>query len=292
MKGTIQWYPGHIAKVERELKDRLAHVDVILNVLDARLPQTTFNQRVVAQLSPNKPMVLLLNKADLADPAQTNLWVSQLETNERYTLVVPVTATSPKARQRIIKAILDGAKPLLDKLVAKGLRRRPVRAALIGMPNVGKSTLINMLVGKKKTQTGHRAGVTRGQQWVSLHKDIQLLDLPGLIPPQLESPEAGLKLASVFSVGDAAFDEETVAQYLIGKVEALYPGRLHHVYEVPEATELALKTLAEQRNLLMAGGVPDTKRMAQMLLKDFRLNRWGGVTLEHEATPSPVSPHD
>ncbi|MCA9789954.1 MAG: 50S ribosome-binding GTPase, partial [Cyanobacteria bacterium HKST-UBA05] len=226
-------------------------------------------------------------KADLADPAQTNLWVSQLETNERYTLVVPVTATSPKARQRIIKAILDGAKPLLDKLVAKGLRRRPVRAALIGMPNVGKSTLINMLVGKKKTQTGHRAGVTRGQQWVSLHKDIQLLDLPGLIPPQLESPEAGLKLASVFSVGDAAFDEETVAQYLIGKVEALYPGRLHRVYEVPEATELALKTLAEQRNLLMAGGVPDTKRMAQMLLKDFRLNRWGGVTLEHEATPFP-----
>lgn len=274
----IQWYPGHIAKVERELKERLTHVDVIIKVLDSRLPKTTFNERVMSTFSAHKPVLIVLNKADLADPSLTEQWKHYYR--QHYPAVLVVNALSKDTRKAIIAALLRLTKPLLDKQEAKGLKRRPVRAAMIGMPNVGKSTLINMLVGHKKTRTGHRAGVTRGQQWVTIDPQVQLLDLPGLIPPQLTDAEAGWLLASVFSIGDAAFDEEEVATFLLERMAKLYPNRLAPLYDLSPTEPVTLERIAQQHGSMLRQGEVDLKRTAQGVFKALRLGRWGGITLE------------
>jgi ribosome biogenesis GTPase A len=278
----VHWYPGHIAKVERELGKHLQHCDVVVELLDARLPLATINKRLQGRYK-SKPTIIVLNKADLADPKATEAWVNHLKKD--YLLVTTATSTKPPSVKSLAKTIIKLGEPLQARREKKGLKPRPLRALVCGLPNVGKSTLINGLVGKKKVITGHKAGVTRQPLWVRIHPQIELLDTPGVIPPQLGSPEGlwpthGMVLAMVSSVGDAAFDEQPLAQSLITHVNEAYTGCCREFYNIPDGDELSLVTIALQRNWLEKGGEPDTARTARSILTDFRQGRWGRLTLQ------------
>lgn len=269
----IQWYPGHIAKYERELKNKLTPVDVVVIVLDARLPKASYNHRLVKAIS-GKPILILLNKSDLADPKVSKLWAKQFENAMLY------EAMTPRQREVLISKIIALAEPKIQKLMAKGLKRRPARVLVAGMPNVGKSSLINNIVGRKKARTGHKAGVTRTGQWVTIHPQVELLDTPGIIPPILNDNETGALLATVSSVGEAAYDDEAVAGFLLYRIDEFYPGLVANYFKMPAESELSLAGIAEARQYKVSGGDPDTLRAAQTLLAEFRQGKLGRITLE------------
>jgi len=287
----IQWYPGHIAKVERTLKEHLKLVDLVIEVVDARIPNTTLNPRLRRQYA-HKPILLLLNKADFAEPAQTRRWEAHL--NQAVQAVIAYEALSGKQKQAVINTIVRLGEPVQQKLLAQGRKRRPLRILVAGMPNVGKSTIINSLVGKKKTKTGHKAGVTRATQWVRIHPQIELMDSPGIIPPSLESPEAGALLACVHSVGEAAFEEEAVAQFLLDKLQQRYPNLWQQHFQVtnPSSEETSdLLAIAQARNYKLKGDEWDILRTARAILHDFRQGLLGKLTLE-VITQATQTEHD
>lgn len=283
----IQWYPGHIAKYERQLGELLKLVDVVVEVLDARLPQASVNPRLESKIR-HKPTLIILNKSDLGDPIQNKLWQRQLTGGEHRAMLYD--AKGNQGKQQLVQHILTLGEPAMQKLEAKGRKRRPIRVLVAGMPNVGKSTLINNIVGRKKAKTGHRAGVTRETQWVRIHPEVELMDSPGVIPPILDSSEAGALLATVSSVGDAAFDDEEIARFLMERLELLYPGRLHHHFKLPPDLPLSLEAMAEARHYKLGGNQPDCLRAAQALLTDFRHARIGRITLEHASRPAVPAP--
>lgn len=278
MQAGLQWYPGHIAKYERQLTGLLKLVDVVLEVLDARLPQATVNPRLADKIR-HKPTLIILNKSDLADPVQNAQWQAAL--TQGHHRAVLYNARNAQGKARLIEAILAMGEASLKKLEARGRKRRPLRVLVTGMPNVGKSTLINSIVGRKKVETGHRAGVTTSTRWVRIHPDIELMDSPGIIPPRLDNQEAAWLLATVSSIGEAAFDDEETARFLLDRMTCLYPGRLAEAFKFPSQTELvSLERIAEVRRYLLPGGTPDSLRAAQALLSDFRHARLGRITLE------------
>jgi ribosome biogenesis GTPase A len=173
----------------------------------------------------------------------------------------------------------------MQKMEARGRKRRPIRVLVTGMPNVGKSTLINSIVGQKKTKTGHRAGVTKNTQWVRIHPEVELLDSPGIIPPDLQSEEAGALLATVSSIGDAAFDEEQIARFLIQRIETLYPGLIRDFFKLDATASLtpdeSVESIAQVRHYKLGGDELDSLRAAQAVLTDFRHARMGRISLEH-----------
>lgn len=274
---VIQWYPGHIAKVERRLKEHLKLVDVVIEVIDARIPETTTNPRLRKQYD-HKPVLLLLNKSDFAEPEKTKQWAQHYHSD--VAAVMTYNALTGKLKQKVVNTVLKLGEPVQQKVLAQGRKRRPLRILVAGMPNVGKSTIINSLVAQKKTKTGHKAGVTRSTQWVRIHPQIELLDSPGIIPPSLDSHEAGALLACVHSVGEAAFDEESVAQFLLDKIEELYPDTCFNHFNVEKETTLNLKAIAKSRNYKLKGEDWDILRAARAVLHDFRTGRLGQLTLE------------
>lgn len=281
MDSTIQWYPGHIAKLERELQQVLKKLDLIIEVVDARIPRSTWNRSLSDRIRQQKPTLLILNKSDLADPTWTERWVRHFR--QFYPAVLPFDSSSGRGKSQVVDEILGLGESVMQRQESKGLKRRPVRVGVFGMPNVGKSSLINALVGRKKAQTGHRAGVTRAPQWVRIHPLIELLDTPGLIPPKLDSPETGFMLASSYSIGDAAFDEETITPYFIQAVESFYPGLLNRALNLEKDAGVSLESIAQRRLYLLPGGEPDLKRAAQAVLKDYRLGKLGRLTIERPA---------
>jgi ribosome biogenesis GTPase A len=281
---TIQWYPGHIAKVERELKQHLQKVDVVVEVRDARLPMATENPNLQQAIAA-KARVLVLNKTDLADPGITTQWLDYFAQAPYYAGIPTLGIQPGQSTNALINAMLkaDTKRQQADK--AKGLKPRPVRVLIAGMPNVGKSSIINRLVGKKRLTTGHKAGVTRQMQWVRIHPQVDLMDSPGIIPPRLASEEAGALLACVSSVGDAAFDDIEVSGFLLHRLEAHYPGVLASHYQCAFSPDLAnlvpnLEAMAVAQQLLKKGGIPDLHRAAQRLLKDYRQGALGRLSLE------------
>lgn len=274
----IQWYPGHIAKLERELQQLLKLLDVVIELRDARMPQATTYTALTQRLRQQKPVLLVLNKADLADPAWTQSWVSFLK--KTYPAVIPFDSSSGKGKNALLEALFRLGEPIIKRQEAKGLKRRPLRTGVVGLPNVGKSTLINTLVGQKKAKTGHRAGVTRTTQWVRIHPMVELLDTPGLIPPRLDNPETGRLLATAYSIGDAAFDEEAVVPFFLELINTFYPKRLATMLDLPPEEVPTMETIARRRGYLMHGGEPDYKRTAQAILKDYRHGKLGRLTLE------------
>ncbi len=285
----IQWYPGHIAKMERQLANQLKLVDVVVEIVDARIPASTTNLRLHQRLV-HKPVLFLLNKTDLGDPAINQRWLHYFSETHGHAMLYD-TVSAGKHKKELVSAVLRLGEEKMRALEAKGMRRRAIRALVIGMPNVGKSSVINHIVGKKKTQTGHRAGVTREPQWVRIHPSVELLDSPGIIPPVLESDEVGLLLATVSSVGEAAVDDETIARFLLERIDPLYPGHLHSVYGIPPEIPMSFEALAEQRHYKASGGRLDTNRAIQALLTDFRQGRLGRLSLErpNESVPPSVA---
>ena len=273
----IHWYPGHIAKAEKKLKEQINIVDVIIEVLDARIPLSS-SYPDIQKLVKDKPRLILLNKSDLASPDKTQVWIKTIKDNTNCP-VIATSASDNKDLSKILNKVIELGQPKIIKLVQKGLLPRAVRVMVVGMPNVGKSSIINKLIKKAKTKTGAKAGVTRDQQWVRINPKVDLLDTPGIIPLKQEDQNKAYKLAFVDSIGENAYDIEAVASIFIKEVEKIYPNHIREYYKL-EDNDLTVENIALRRNWIVQGGKPDTKRCAQNILNDFRTGRLGKLTLD------------
>lgn len=274
---NIQWYPGHIAKAERQLKEKLNQIDVIIEVIDARIPYSSQYQNS-DKLTNNKLKIILLNKSDVSDPIKNKIWKEKLE-KERNCPVILTTTKNQKDTKIIIDKILKTATPIFEKLQQKGLLIRPVRTMVIGMPNVGKSSVINKLTGKAKTKTGAKAGVTRNQQWVRVHNKVELLDTPGIIPTSIENQNSAKKLAMVNSISENAYDDEFIATELLKILEKDYPEIISNYYGIDD-NNFTIENIAIKRNWIIKGGKADIQRCAKFILTNFRDGKIGNITLD------------
>ena len=272
----IHWYPGHIAKAEKKLKELLNLVDVVIEVLDARIPESSVYPDIKKLLG-DKPRLIVLNKSDLADENETKKWQKFYEQKTGFP-VISSCASKNNDISLIVNKVTELAKPKIDKLVSKGLLPRPARVMVVGMPNVGKSSIINKLIKKGKTKVGAKAGVTRQQQWVRVNPKIDLLDTPGIIPLKQEDQTKAAKLAMVNSVSENAYENEEVAQELLDILKNKYPQNVREYYKINE--EFTLSEIAKSRNWIVKNEEPDITRTAVMVLTDFRSGRTGRLTLD------------
>lgn len=269
----IHWYPGHIAKAERQLKEKLSLVDVIIEVRDSRIPLSS-SYTNIKKLLGEKPRLLLLNKADLVDKNELKKWVEYLKKTTECPVIV-TEAKGAKDLAQVVKTAVELSEPKIQALMAKGLLRRPARAMVVGMPNVGKSSVINKLTKSSKTKIGAKAGVTRQQQWVRINPKLELLDTPGIIPTRQDNQEQAIKLAFVSSVSENAYSPEPVAAALLKMLSDNQDVKDYYKVE-----ELTLENIATERKWIIRNESPDTERTAIYILKDFREGRLGMFILD------------
>lgn len=276
----IHWYPGHIAKAERKLKEQLNLVDVVVEVADARIPLSSMYPEV-KRLIGEKPRLIIMNKSDVADMEKTKVLVEKLK-RETGCDIIFTSNSDNKDITKIVNKIADLSKPAITKMIQKGLLPRPARAMVVGMPNVGKSSIINKLIKKTKTKTGAKAGVTRQQQWVRINPRIDLLDTPGIIPVKQVGQEKALRLAFVDSIGENAYELESIAEEFLKIMAEMYPEVIKNRYGFEAGEEFSLEKIALKRNLIGQSSKPDILRAASMLMMDFRDGRLGRLTLDEE----------
>lgn len=275
----IHWYPGHIAKAERALKEKLNLVDVVIEVLDARLPISS-SYDDIKKLLGDKPRLLLLNKTDLVSTEELKDWIEILKEKTKCPVLTIDTKTN-RNFNIIEKKVLELSEPRIQALMAKGLLRRAARVVVVGLPNVGKSSIINKLTKSSKTKTGAKAGVTRQQQWVRINPNIDLLDTPGIIPMKQEDQQRAKKLAFVNSVSENAYSSEIVAKELLDLISGnqRYTNKFKEYYNID--TELSLENIALSRNWVRTGNEPDIERASQYMLRDFRDGKIGKFILDN-----------
>jgi ribosome biogenesis GTPase A len=280
-KMTVQWYPGHMTKTIRMMRENLSLVDVVIELLDARIPFSSKNPDI-DELAKNKFRIIILNKADLADENATEIWKKYYE-NKGFKVL-----TTNSLKGNGINAVTNAAKELMaDKIKRQKERGRlfvPIRCMISGIPNVGKSTFINKYVGKTLAKTGDKPGVTRGKQWIRLKKDIELLDTPGILWPKFESKEVGLKLAFTGAVNDNILDSETLATEFISLIMKIKPLAIASRYKISiEANETPhdlLNKIGRARGFIIKGGFTDLTRTGEILLDEFRGGKLGRLTIE------------
>lgn len=278
---NIQWYPGHMTKTVRMMKENISLVDVVIELVDARIPYSSKNPDI-DELAKNKFRIIVLNKADLADNQKTKIWSDYFE--KKGYKVILANSVSGKG----VKDVTEVAKELMkDKIESQKKRGRvfvPIRSMIVGIPNVGKSTFINKYVGKATAKTGDKPGVTRGKQWIRIKKDFELLDTPGILWPKFENQEVGLKLAATGAINDEILDRCEVCYELIKILRKINPDILKTRYniEFDENSENheVLQKISEKRGFVMRGGETDTLRGAKILLDEFRGGKLGNITLE------------
>lgn len=276
----IQWYPGHMTKTRRQIEADLKQVDAVCEIVDARIPISSRNPDIDA-LCGNKPRILVLNRMDLADPSATQKWAAYFKKQG-----IAVIATDCKTRRGIGDFVPAARTACADKLnrdAARGMNR-PLRIMVVGIPNVGKSTLINQISGRKGAKVENRPGVTRGKQWVSVDNGLLLLDTPGILWPKFEDPNVGMMLAYTGAVKEGVIDLEELASQLMELLHRFYPNALQQRYQVeaPEGTpgwEL-IEMAGRKRGYLVSGGEVNTERMSKVLLDEFRSGKLGRFTLE------------
>jgi len=271
----IHWYPGHIAKAERKLKEQLSLVDAVIEVIDARLPLSSSYDNITRLLG-EKPRLILLNKSDLADNAELKNFISIIEEKTGFP-VIKSDAKNSKDLNMIVKKAIELAEPRIQAIMKKGLLRRPARVMVVGMPNVGKSSIINKLTKSSKTKIGAKAGVTRQQQWVRINPQLDLLDTPGIIPMKQEDQVRAKKLAFVNAVSENAYSNVNVAQDLLDILGKKY---FKAVSEYYKTEELTLNGIAKSRNWIVTGGEPDIERTSVYVLRDFREGKIGKFILD------------
>lgn len=277
---NIQWYPGHMTKAKRMMQDNIKLIDIVIELVDARVPLSSRNPDI-DQLANNKARLILLNKVDLADSRYTNQWQTFFE--EQGFFVAQVNSQRGTGVKSIQNIVMDACKEKIERDKRRGIKNRPIRAMIAGIPNVGKSTFINSLVGKACTKTGNKPGVTKGKQWIKLNKNIELLDTPGILWPKFEDETVGMHLALIGSVNDEILISEELAVSLITILKEHYEGTLNQRYAVVEQAEpLAILTeIAGNRNCIKKGAQLDIVKAADLLLDDYRSGKLGRITLEY-----------
>ncbi len=279
-KGSINWYPGHMAKTRREISEKLNLIDIIYEVIDARMPRSS---KIVDidDLIKNKPRLLIMTKYDLCDKNETNKFIKYYE--ELGYQVIPVDLMTGTNVSKIIDASEVVLKEENEKRQSKGLKPRNIRALILGIPNAGKSTLINRLVGKKSAGVGNKPGFTKSLSWIRIHKNIDLLDTPGILWPKIEDQEAAHILASFSSIKEEILNEDQIASFILRKLYELYPKALEERYGIVDLDEDlidAYDMIASRRGALTKGGVADYERVSRIILQDFKNGYFGPVTFD------------
>ncbi|MDD4238659.1 MAG: ribosome biogenesis GTPase YlqF [Desulfotomaculaceae bacterium] len=276
----IQWYPGHMAKAKRLVKENLKLVDVVIEVLDARIPSSSRNPNM-DELAGQKPRLVILNKSDLADPEQTRLWKDVLA--KAGFPSIAVDSIKGNGTREVPDHVNKLAAPKIQALVAVGRRPRAPRCMVLGIPNVGKSFFINKLVGQHATRTGDKPGVTRGQQWVRVAGNIDLLDTPGILWPKLENQEAAYRLAVTGAIKDEIYDLYGTAGKLLKWLAANYPEAIRERFKIEDLAaqpEQLLEAVGARRGFYISGGAVDSIKSARIVIKEFREGKLGRYTLD------------
>lgn len=275
----FQWYPGHMTKAKRQMQEDIKLIDLVIELVDARIPLSSRNPDI-DELGKNKSRLILLNKYDLADPAVTTAWKKYF--TDKGFFVVALDSRNRKGMKEVTQVILDACAKKIERDRARGIKNRPVRAMVVGIPNVGKSTFINSYAGKVCAKTGNKPGVTKGKQWIRLNKNVELLDTPGILWPKFEDQQVGLHLACIGAIKDELLQSEELAMELSKIILNRYPGCLNQRYQIDETAELPviLEQIAENRNCRSKGNVLDYNKAALLLIDDFRNGVLGEISLE------------
>lgn len=276
---NFQWYPGHMTKAKRQMQDDIKLIDLVIELVDARIPLSSRNPDI-DELGKNKYRLILMNKADLADRKVTEEWSAFFRSKGYF--VVSLDARSKAGMKSITDIIMEACREKIERDRKRGIKNRPVRAMVVGIPNVGKSTFINSYAGKACAKTGNKPGVTKGKQWIRLSKDVELLDTPGILWPKFEDQAVGLRLALIGSIRDEILNIDELAIELIRFLTEHYPGILAERYDVDESMEFPqiLCDVAQNRKCISKGGELDYSKAAAILIDEFRSGRLGKITLE------------
>lgn len=276
----IQWFPGHMAKTKRLIIEHLKAVDVAAELLDARIPLSSANPMVEELLS-GKPRIVILNKADLADPGMTKAWESYYK--RKGVAAVSMSCGNGKDKKKFLRLIKEAAGPMLEKWKRRGLKTRSARIMILGIPNVGKSTLINFISGTAAARTANTPGHTRGKQWVRLSQGLDLLDTPGVLWPKFEDQVSALRLATTGAIAGDVFDADTVVPELMRVLARTAPDALREKYGIEDAAadpQILLAQAGKRRGCILPGGAIDYARAQTMILNDFRSGKLGRITLD------------
>ncbi|MBS3969345.1 MAG: ribosome biogenesis GTPase YlqF [Clostridia bacterium] len=274
----VQWYPGHMAKAKRVLKENMKMIDVVVELLDARIPASSQNP-ILKELAGSKHRIIVLNKEDLANPYITKAWIKTF--HDEGIKAIAVDSIRKKGINETLNSIAQT--PIRDSAARRLSIKRPVRAMVVGIPNVGKSMFINSLVGRNTAKTGNKPGVTKGNQWIKIKESVQLLDTPGILWPRFDNEETGMHLVYVNSIGPKAFDIEDIVFSLIKFLTANYPDALKERYnlcQILDNPDTIIKQIGKTRGFLIKGGDVDFRKTSETILKDFRDGKLGRISLE------------
>ncbi len=276
---NYQWYPGHMTKAKRQMQEDIKLIDLIIEITDARVPMSSRNPDI-DEIGKNKARLVLLNKSDLADPKSNEQWIQYFK--EQGYHAVGIDARNKNGIKKVQNTILEACKEKIERDKRKGIKNRPVRAMVVGIPNVGKSTFINTYAGKAATKTGNKPGVTKGKQWVRLNKNVELLDTPGILWPKFEDQAVGERLAMIGSIKDDVLNVEELSLVMIDYLREHYKGAIANRYEVSEEGRHVevLEAIAQKRGCIKRDQEIDYAKAAQLVMDEFRNGRLGQVTLE------------
>ena len=277
----FQWYPGHMTKAKRQMQEDIKLIDLVIELVDARIPLSSRNPDI-DELGKNKARLIIMNKSDLSDENQNKEWAAYFKKMGYY--VVGLDARTKTGMKTVTNVVMEACKEKIERDRRRGILNRPVRAMVVGIPNVGKSTFINSYAGKACAKTGNKPGVTKGKQWIRLNKNLELLDTPGILWPKFEDPEVGFCLAVTGAIKEDVYDRETAVELLLERLMHIYPEDLRVKYAIDfseaEPVREVMAKIAVARGCLKAGGVLDIDKVIQLVLRDFRTGRLGRFTLD------------
>lgn len=274
-----QWFPGHMTKAMRQMKEDIKLIDLVIELLDARIPFSSRNPEI-DNLAQNKARLVLLNKADLADENQNNKWIDYFQ--KKGIVALKINSKNKQGIKEINNAVNIACKEKIERNKKRGIINRPIRAMVVGIPNVGKSTFINAYAGRNCAKTGNKPGVTKGKQWIRLNKNLELLDTPGVLWPKFDDQTIGMHLAFIGSMNDNILDVSELAYQLIKLLNNLYPDVINDRYHI-EGNEDPLQMMyqvAEVRGCKLKGNQPDLEKTSGIILDDFRSGKLGRITLD------------